>query len=325
MNTISRRKLIQLVSALGASSLSIPSLAQSSEQPKAKVYWTPDLNSAAFSNLYSLISQNISGRVALKLHTGEPGGPNILPCEWVKELQSQIPNSTIVECNVLYGSPRQRTKSHREVLKTNGWTFCDVDIMDADGDIVLPVRNGFDIKEFNVGKNLANYDSMVVLTHFKGHTMGGFGGSLKNIAIGCGSGQGGKKQLHGLIQEGGWTGGPIFMERMVDGGSAILDHFGKKIVYINVMRRMSVDCDCAGTSAEPPTLPDLGILASTDLLAIDKASVDLIYALPKEVRRPMVERIESRSGLRQLTAMEEHGLGNQNYELIKVINGKPQA
>lgn len=324
MKTLSRRKLIHLVSALGAASVSTPGFAQLPEKPKSKVYWTPELSSEAFRAVYSLINQEISGKVALKLHTGEPGAPNILPRAWVKDLQSKIPNSTIVECNVLYGSPRQRTESHREVLRTNGWTFSEVDIMDADGELVLPVRNGFDIKEFNVGKNLANYDSMVVLTHFKGHAMGGFGGSLKNIAIGCGSAQGGKKQLHGLFQEGGWTGGPIFMERMVDGGSAILDHFGKKIVFINVMRRMSVDCDCAGTSAAEPTLPDLGILASTDLLAIDKACVDMIYALPENVRKPMVERIESRSGLRQLSAMEEHGLGNPNYEIIKVINGKHQ-
>lgn len=317
----SRRELLKFVSAFSATTLASTAGAQTIGE-KAKVYWTPELSSQALRDMYALINRSITGKVALKLHTGEPHGPNILPRDWIKDFQASIPQSTIVECNVLYSSPRQHTKTHREVLKTNGWTFSPVDIMDEDGDLVLPVRNGFSIKEFNVGKHLGNYDSMVVLTHFKGHTMGGFGGSLKNIAIGCGSGKVGKKQLHGLIQEGAWTGGPIFMERMVDGGSAIKDHFGKKIVYLNVMRRMSVDCDCAGTSAAAPEIPDLGILASTDLLAIDKACVDLIYALPEIMKKPMVERIESRSGLRQLTGMAEHGLGNPNYELIKVLNGK---
>jgi uncharacterized Fe-S center protein len=156
---------------------------------------------------------------------------------------------------------------------------------------------------------------MLVLTHFKGHAMGGFGGSLKNISIGCGSGKAGKRQLH---QEGDnlWAGGSNFMERIVEGGKAITDHFGARIAYINVLRNMSVDCDCAGAKAAPPTAPDLGILASTDLLAIDQASVDLVYALPPEQRHDLVERIESRSGLRQLTYMKELGMGNDQYELI---------
>lgn len=166
-----------------------------------------------------------------------------------------------------------------------------------------------------MGKHLLNYDSMVVLTHFKGHTMGGFGGSLKNISIGCASGRVGKKQIHSDGKQT-WAGGPLFMERMVEGGKAVTAHFGKRITYVNVLRNMSVSCDCEGVNAEPVRLPDLGILASTDILAIDKASVDMIYALPENVRAHMVERIESRSGLRQLSYMKEMGMGSDQYELI---------
>ncbi|MDR1350130.1 MAG: DUF362 domain-containing protein [Zoogloeaceae bacterium] len=290
----------------------------SPEEPvkeKAKVFFTRDLSPEGLTRLYARINQGLSGKIAIKLHTGEPNGPNIIPREWVQAFMSGVPDSTIVECNVLYGSPRQNTEGHRQVLETNGWTFSPVDIMDADGDANLPIAGGKWLKELSVGKNILNYESMLVLTHFKGHAMGGFGGSLKNIAIGCASGKAGKRQLH---QEGDnlWADGPNFMERMVEGGKAIADHFGSRIAYINVLRNMSVDCDCAGTAAAPPTTPDLGILASTDILAVDQASVDLIYALPPEHRHDLVERIESRSGLRQLTYMKELGLGNDQYELI---------
>ena len=259
----------------------------------------------------------MTGKVALKLHTGEPNGPNILPRPWVQRLQASIPDSAIVECNVLYESPRQTTEGHRETLKANGWTFCAVDIMDAEGDVSLPVPGGRRLKEVAVGKHLLNYDSLLALTHFKGHVMGGFGGSLKNIAIGCASGKVGKAQLH---REGNqlWSGGPNFMERMVEGGKAVTSHFGPHIAYINVLRNMSVSCDCEGVNAAPVTLPDLGILASTDILAVDTASVDMIYALPKDVRRDMAERIESRSGLRQLSYMKEMGMGSDRYELITI-------
>lgn len=265
-----------------------------------------------------MVNQNITGNIAVKLHTGEPDGPNILPREWVKAFLTEVPHTTIVECNVLYASPRQTTEGHRRTLERNGWTeFATVDIMDEDGDTPLPIRGGRRLKEVAVGSHLLNYDSMVVLTHFKGHTMGGFGGSLKNISIGCASGKLGKLQIH---RDGNqtWAGGPRFMERMVEGGKAITDHFGSRITYVNVLRNMSVSCDCEGVNAEPVRLPNLGILASTDILAIDKASVDMLYALPEEVRAPMVERIESRSGLRQLSYMKELGMGNDQYELINV-------
>lgn len=286
-------------------------------RPKSTVYFTKDLSPEGIRKLYSMVNQGISGRTAIKLHTGEPNGPNIIPQEWVRAFMPAVTNSTIVECNVLYSSPRQTTAGHRQTLETNGWTFSPVDIMDADGDVPLPISGGKWLKEVAVGQTLTSYDSMLVLTHFKGHTMGGFGGSLKNISIGCASGRLGKGQLH---REGAnqWAGGPNFMERMVEGGKAITDHFGPRITYINVLRKMSVDCDCAGTRAAAPTAPDIGILASTDILAIDQASVDLVYALPQNQKADLVERIESRSGLRQLSYMKELGMGSDEYDLVPV-------
>lgn len=287
-------------------------------QRRAQVFFTRDISIDGLLKVYGLVNGGMSGRIAIKLHTGEPDGPNILPREMVRAFQATIPDSAIVECNVLYPSPRQTTEGHRETLRVNGWTFCPVDIMDEDGDVSLPVPGGKWLKEVAVGRNILNYDSMLVLTHFKGHAVGGFGGSLKNISIGCASGKVGKQQIHQLPGDGSWPGGPLFMERMVEGGKAITSRFGPRIAYINVLRNMSVDCDCAGIGAARPTVPDIGIVASTDILAVDKASVDMVYALPEAQRRDLVERIESRSGLRQLEYMEIQGMGSGDYELIEV-------
>jgi hypothetical protein len=216
---------------------------------KSQVFFTKDISVNGLLAIYAKINQGMTGKVAIKLHTGEPHGPNLLPIGLIKGLQPHIPNSTIVECNVLYPSPRQKTETHRETLKINGFDFCPVDIMDADGDATLPIPGvrellatpadastpprytpGNHLTEIAVGKNLLNYDSLFVYTHFKGHTMGGFGGSLKNIAIGCASGQVGKQQIHGE----GWPKGPLFLERMVESGKGITSHFGAHITYINV-------------------------------------------------------------------------------------------
>lgn len=315
MSEISRRNLLKAgiiaPAVISCADIDIVNAQESS----STVYMTKDLSPNGLKKIYSYIKQNITGKVAIKLHTGEPHGPNIIPPAWVKEFLKVVPNSTIVECNVLYPSPRQNTATHKETLKTNGWTFAPVDIMDEDGEINLPVNGGKHFKQIAFGKNILNYDSMIVLTHFKGHTMGGFGGSLKNISIGLASGKTGKNQLH----EGMWNAtGEKFMENMVEGGKAVTDHFGKKIVYINVMRNMSVDCDCAGTSAAKPTVPDYGILASTDILAIDKACVDIVYNLKNGQGKDLIERIESRSGLRQLTYMKEMKMGNDNYKIVEI-------
>lgn len=294
---------------------------------RAKVYFTRTISAESLIALYDRVSESILGKVGVKLHTGERHGPNIIPPAMAKPLLAHIPESAIVETNTMYGGDRYTTAAHRKTLEVNGWTFCPVDILDeeADADVRFPVRNGFHLKDVAVGGHLANYDSLVVLTHFKGHAMGGFGGSLKNIAIGCASGQHGKRQVHGYPvgnmppSNDDWAktqSKDTFMELMADSGKAICDHFGKRIVFLNVLRRMSVSCDCEGVAALEPTIPDIGILASTDILAIDQASVDLVYS--SESNKDLVERIESRHGLRQLSAMRELKMGNSRYELIDV-------
>ena len=285
---------------------------------KARVYFTQNIDAEHLISIYQAINAKIVGKVGIKVHTGEPNGPNILPRDMVKAFQAQIPNSAIVETNVAYGGARSNTERHRKTLKTNGWTFCPVDILDEEGDVNFPVSKGFHLKEVAMGSHLTNYDSIVVLTHFKGHSMGGYGGSLKNIAIGFASGKVGKLQVHGLETFGEWVMGGRFMELLADSGKAICDHFGKQIVYINVLNRLSVDCDCAGTGAAAPIMPDLGILASTDILAVDKAAVDMIYNFEDDRKNDLITRIESREGLRQLSAMAEHEMGTLDYELISI-------
>lgn len=287
----------------------------------AKVYFSPVIDSASLIRLYNLVNDGIYGKVAIKVHTGEPNGPNILPRDLVAALQKTIPSSAIVETNTLYEGGRYTTADHRKTLEVNGWTFCPVDILDEHGDVNLPVRAGFHLKEVAMGKGITDYDSMLVLTHFKGHASGGFGGSMKNIAIGCASGQLGKRQVHGTNMAGrpdfvSSAKKDLFMELMADSAKAVIDHFGKHITYINVLRNISVDCDCAGTRAHEPKMKNIGILASNDLLAIDQAACDLIYGAPDS--KDVIERIESRHGLRQLSAMAEKKMGNPQYELILV-------
>ena len=284
----------------------------------SKVYFTKHIDAEHLVKLYQKVNADIQGKIAVKLHTGEPHGPNILPRELVRDFMAQIPGATLVEANIAYGGARATTEKHRDTLAVNGWDFCPVDIIDEAGDVNFPVKNGIHLKEVAMGAHLANYDSLVVLTHFKGHAMGGFGGSLKNIAIGCASGKTGKRQVHGLTDYGEWVTGELFMELMADSGKAICDHFGKHITFLNVLRRMSVDCDCAGTSAAEPVIPDLGMLASTDILAIDQASVDMVYQFGDDRKKDLIERIESRKGLRQLSAMKELKMGSNQYELVSI-------
>ena len=223
-----------------------------------------------------------------------------------------------METNTYYEGDRYTTVLHRQTLKVNGWTFCPVDIMDEDGTVALPVKNGKWFTEMHMGKNLVNYDSLFVLTHFKGHSKGGFGGSAKNIGIGCADGRIGKAMIHTTSgSDDMWDiSNEEFMERMMESAKAVVDHFGDRIAFVNVLRNMSVSCDCEGTAAMPVVTPNIGILASLDILAIDQASVDLVYALKESDRHDLVERMESRHGLRQLTYMKELGMGNDRYQLI---------
>lgn len=291
------------------------------------VYFTRDLSAKGLLKVYNRIQEHLNGKVAVKLHTGEQHGPNIIPRPWVEELiKAQLPDATIVETNTYYEGDRYTTDQHLETLKVNGWTFCPVDIMDADGTVDLPVKDGKWFDHMTMGKNIVNYDSMLVLTHFKGHTQGGFGGSNKNIGIGCADGRIGKAMIHTTPgSDDMWDiAKEEFMERMTESAKAVVDHFGDQIVFINVMRNMSVSCDCEGTAAAPVVTPNVGILASLDILAIDQASVDLVYAMKEEDHHDLVERIETRHGLRQLSYMKELHMGNDRYLLIDVDHDDQQ-
>ena len=288
------------------------------------VYFTRDLSAEGLRRIYERINGNMTGKVAIKLHTGEQHGPNIIPRPWVESLiKTDLPDASIVETNTYYEGDRYTTEQHRETLKVNGWTFCPVDIMDEEGTTALPVKGGKWFDEMYMGKNILNYDSLFVLTHFKGHTQGGFGGSNKNIGIGCADGRIGKAMIHTTPgSDDMWDiAREEFMERMTESAKAVVDHFGEHISFVNVLRNMSVSCDCEGTAAAPVVTPNIGILASRDILAIDQASVDLVYALKDEDHKDLVERMESRHGLRQLTYMKELHMGNDRYHLIDIDNG----
>ena len=292
--------------------------------PESTVYFTRDLSAEGLKKIFERVKGRLTGKIGIKLHTGEPDGPNIIPRPWVENLvRQELPDAVIVETNTYYEGGRYTTEDHRRTLETNGWTFCPVDIMDAEGSVPFPVRGGKWFTEVEMGKNLENYDSLLVLTHFKGHSKGGFGGSNKNIGIGCAGGQTGKKAIHTTPgSDDMWDiSNEEFMERMTESAKAVADHFGERIVYINVMRNMSVSCDCEGTAAEPVVTPNVGILASTDILAVDAASVDLVYAMKEEEHHALVERMESRHGLRQITYMKELGMGNDRYTLLDIDHG----
>ena len=289
------------------------------------VYFTRDLSPEGLKKAYEKVNGNMTGKIAVKLHTGEKNGPNIIPSAWVKEFmasEEELKDASIIETNTYYEGDRYTTELHRETLKVNGWTFCNVDITDEEGTALLPIEGGKWMKEMSVGSHLLNYDSMLTLTHFKGHVQGGFGGSNKNIGIGCADGRIGKKWIH--TKEGSDDMWSIreeeLMERISESTKATIDHFGKNVTYVNVMRNMSVSCDCEGVQAEPVVTPNVGILASQDILAIDQACVDLIYAMTEDEHKDMLERIESRHGHRQLSYMKELGMGNDRYVLIDLDN-----
>ena len=289
------------------------------------VYFTRDLSAEGLRRMVARVDAQIGGKVAVKLHTGEQYGPNIIPHEWVEELvKKDYPGATIVETNTYYEGDRYTTEQHRETLQVNGWTFCPVDITDSEGTAMLPVKGGKWFTEMSVGKTLPGYDSLLVLTHFKGHTMGGFGGSNKNIGIGCADGRIGKAMIHtreGAGPDDMWgINEEELMERIAESTKATIDYFGKRVTYVNVMRNMSVDCDCAGCLAEKVVTPNVGILASTDILALDQACVDLVFALNETDGAALRERILTRHGLRQLSYMKELGMGNDRYLLLDTDN-----
>ena len=287
------------------------------------VFFTRDLSAAGLQKIFRRVGHVLEGKICVKVHTGEKNGPNIIPCTWIAELfKNELPDATIVETNTLYDGDRYTTERHRETLEVNGWTFSPVDILDSDGTVMLPVKGGKWFTEMSMGKNITNYDSLFTLTHFKGHTNGGFGGSAKNLGIGIADGQIGKDMIHRDPETGKkWMAtADIFMERMIESTKAVVDFFGEKNCYVNVMRNMSVSCDCEGLKARPVVTPNVGICASLDIVAVDQACVDLIYALSPEDRHAMQERIETRHGHRQLSYMQELGMGNRRYKLVDIDN-----
>ena len=285
----------------------------------AKVYFSRTITPEKVLELYNMLGKELPGKVAIKLHSGEKGNQNFLKPEFWKPIIDEV-KGTVVECNTAYDGERNTTEKHVKLIEEHGWSkYFDFDLMDAEGpDVVLPIPNGKIIKENYVGKNLLKYDSMLVLSHFKGHPMGGFGGALKQLSIGVASSFG-KAYIHGAGEpEKIWTAEhDLFLESMADAAGSIVDFFKGNAAYINVMMNMSVDCDCCA-KAEDPCMADIGILVSTDPIAIDQACLDLVYASNDPGRDHLLERIESRNGVLTVEAAGKLGYGSREYEIIEV-------
>lgn len=289
---------------------------------KAKVYFTKEITPESVIKMYEKIGKELLGKVAVKLHSGEQGNQNYIRPEFVKAIVERV-NGTVVECNAAYEGARNSTEKHKKLIEDHGWTkYFDVDIMDADGDdMVLDIPNGKVLKQNFVGKNMKNYDSMLVLSHFKGHPMGGYGGALKQLSIGCASSEG-KSWIHSAghtkDQTVVWGNLPeqnLFLESMADAASSVVNYFKDNILFINVMCNLSVDCDCCAV-AEDPCMKDIGILASTDPIAIDQACIDLIYNSTDPGRDHFVARVERQNGRHTIDAAAELGFGTKEYELV---------
>ena len=285
---------------------------------KSKVYFTKEITPENMIKMYETLGVKLPGKVAVKLHSGEVGNQNFLRPAFMKPIINHV-NGTIVECNTAYAGKRNTTEAHWETMKVHGWTdIATVDIMDEDGQMELEIPHGNFIKKNYVGKNMANYDSMLVLSHFKGHPMGGFGGALKNISIGIASSYG-KAYIHGVGKpEEIWTANhDNFLASMADAAWSITNYFKDKIVYINVMCNMSVDCDCCA-KAEDPQIGNIGILASLDPIALDQACVDLVYSSEDEGKKHLIERMESRNGIHIIHSALNLDFGTNEYELISI-------
>ncbi len=285
----------------------------------SKVYFLKEISPEKVLELYKKLGKELGGNVAVKVHSGEKGNQNFLKPDFWKDVIDYV-NGTVVECNTAYEGARNTTERHKELMSEHGWTeLFKVDLLDAEGpDLELEIPEGKKIKKNFVGKNISNYDSMLVLSHFKGHPMGGYGGALKQLSIGVASSYG-KGYIHGVGDPADfWTSDhDSFLESMADAAKSVIDYFDGRIVYVNVMKNMSVDCDCCAV-AEDPCIADIGILVSDDPVAIDKACVDLVYACSDEGKPHLIERIESRNGVHTIDAAAELGCGSKEYELIEV-------
>ena len=285
---------------------------------KSKVYFSSKITKESVLNLYRTLGVELKGNVAVKVHSGEPGNQNFIRPDFWSDMINEV-NGTVVECNTAYAGRRNTTKAHLETFKEHGWNAFSVDLLDAEGpDLVLDIPKGKVIKKNYVGKDIVNYDSMLVLSHFKGHPMGGYGGAIKQLSIGLASSYG-KAYIHGAGDPSKiWTADhDKFLESMADAALGVVEYFKSNIVYINVMKNMSVDCDCCAV-AEDPCIKDIGILISTDPIAIDQACIDLVYSCDDEKKNHLIERIESRNGIHTIVASTELEFGSREYELIKI-------
>ena len=286
---------------------------------KSKVLFTRTISPEMVLTMYEKLGKELTGHIAIKLHSGEEGNQNYLTPEFWAPMIRHL-DGTVVECNTAYEGSRNTTEKHLKTIEKHGWSrYFDVDLLDAEGpDLVLGIPGGKVIQKNYVGKDIANYNGMLVLSHFKGHPMGGYGGALKQLSIGCASSYG-KAYIHGAgVPEDIWTADhDLFLESMADAASSVHDYFKDNIVYINVMKNMSVDCDCCAV-AEDPCMKDIGILISTDPIAIDQACLDLVYASDDPGKEHLIERIESRNGVHTIEAAEALGYGSRDYELIEI-------
>ena len=286
---------------------------------RSKVYFSREISSQKVLELYKMLGKELCGRVAVKVHSGEKGNQNFLRPDFWESIITEV-GGTVVECNTAYAGERDTTEKHKKLIEYHGWSKkYPVEILDAEGeDLVLEIPEGKVIKKNYVGKGIEKYDSMLVLSHFKGHPMGGYGGAIKQLSIGVASSYG-KAYIHGAGEpEKIWTADhDSFLESMADAAKSVVDHFGGEILYINVMKNMSVDCDCCAV-AEDPCIADIGILASSDPIAIDQACIDLVYSCSDKGKPHLIERIESRNGVHTIEAAAALGFGSREYELIEI-------
>lgn len=310
-----------LTSVMGVDCVRAQEKASEKNMEVPKVYMFTKISAENLVKIYEALGREATGKVAVKLSTGEPGGHNFLQPALIKDLVKKV-NGTIVECNTAYGGGRADTENHLKAAKEHGFTaIAPVDIMDADGEVALPVKGGKHLKEDFVGSHYLNYDFTIILSHFKGHAMGGFGGAIKNMSIGIAS-SGGKAWIHSAGKTKGDPWGNLppqddFLESMAEAAKAVADHCGDKILYISVANNLSVDCDC-DASPEDPQMGDIGILASLDPIALDKACTDLVRASEDHGKIHLIERIDSRHGMHTLEYGEKLGIGSQKYELVKL-------
>jgi uncharacterized Fe-S center protein len=291
-------------------------LAPTEKAGGSRVYFTDDISGKGLMAVSQALNTPVSGKVAVKLHMGEPGNENYLRPEIVRDLVLSV-HGSFVDSNTYYGGPRGMTAGHLLAARDHGFTFAPVDILDSEGDVRIPINGGFRLQEAILGSHIMNYDWIISVAHFKGHSMAGFGGTFKNLAIGIASPRG-KKAIHD--NEGGGmfsTSGEDFFEKIIDYNAGLMQARQGRMLYINVLNNLSISCDC-DARAPHPEMADIGILASLDPVALEKASLDQIYAQPEEERRHLVERIESRQGSLQVIYAEQKGLGSQQYELIKL-------